>query len=441
MLSDQSHPNWLAFLARGRAWTEDLYILASVPMWWMIAHLFMRFVETFEAWPWYIGHIARTDALAPAKPALADKFHGQKRRCDLDAFSLWVCDVLPTDADICSELGIFLLTKLFKNIPLSNRRSEHRFARQTASMRSSQGNAPCPATRVCNHMLSESKMVLDSHKKMQDKRCAVAPTRAPQVVLHSAWGCYLARYRCEASMEVLGERWGALSAEERRRYEPQPIEEVVADAVEVERFKPWPFTCDNDYPLSEVALEHLHTQVNLLSGAWKRRIGPDVLQPSTGIEPEIKKTCAEVWGWGHCVEDIPEIEQNFLKWAKNRTFAWHSMNKMNPTANKEICARLSLFFIGCSDGAAVGAAEDIRGHALLLLHTDGIKRTQVFFTGRCATPQLGDMISFSEMHFKWIKNENEVARIWYNNTLRFGTNSTSTTRKSEADWMRTEWKP
>ena len=35
-------------------------------------------------------------------------------------------------------------------------------------------------------------------------------------------------------MEVLGERWGALSAEERKRYEPQPsdIEEVVADAVE-----------------------------------------------------------------------------------------------------------------------------------------------------------------------------------------------------------------
>ena len=162
VLRDEDHGQWRSLAGPSRPWSSELYTMASAPMWLIIAHLHVRLVMTFQQWPLRLGRLVLDDLTADEKLALANQFYACQACC-LDPFSRWLRATFPSAPTLLTDEGMFFLHKLFLHIPCTNVQSENRFSKQTRHAHSSMGSAPEPGTLECNHVLTESKTLLDAH--------------------------------------------------------------------------------------------------------------------------------------------------------------------------------------------------------------------------------------------------------------------------------------
>ena len=97
-----------------------------------------------------------------ASPVLSERCVLVLLWCDLDAFTRWLKGQYTHPASVVSAASSNFPKCLFTITPASNVHSERRFSRSVQHQRSSCGNNPEPAALAANHMLTESKTVLDT---------------------------------------------------------------------------------------------------------------------------------------------------------------------------------------------------------------------------------------------------------------------------------------
>lgn len=107
-------------------------------------------------------------------------------------------------------------------------------------------------------------------------------------------------------MHELGTRWAGMDAAQQLEYAPAPVAPAAPAAVTPARAiqMPWPYVSDEFYPICEESLLDLPHRVSHLDKQWRKRIGDAVVKPQARITAPTEATCEEVWGPGHCAEDI-----------------------------------------------------------------------------------------------------------------------------------------
>ena len=160
VLSDQDHEFWNPLVGAGRRWSEDCVRMAAAPMLLTVGSLYRRFVARLDTWPWRLGFLLVGSS--PAEKLAIVRELQSRGECCLDSFSLKVkamCVGIES-ADPLPHHLVQFVSDVFKNIAVTNIRSEFFFASAKTRAASSHGNAPGPTTIASEHMLAESKSVL-----------------------------------------------------------------------------------------------------------------------------------------------------------------------------------------------------------------------------------------------------------------------------------------
>ena len=161
-LGDPDHSYWLP-LTRGREWDgpgwhHSSYLLAIAPVWVSVGHLFRRQVACFRLWPWRLGLLVGDEVSDDSKRRIShDLFE-----CDhVDAFTAAYKSALSGPDEVLNPENVQFTADVFENCPTTNVSSEERFSRTSQRRRSAQGMHAKPTTIASNHVLAESKTLLD----------------------------------------------------------------------------------------------------------------------------------------------------------------------------------------------------------------------------------------------------------------------------------------
>ena len=171
-------------------------MLASTPMWMMVAQLMERFIVPFRSWPWRLGLLVGDRVDQAGKRAIAQQLLDT---CDhLDAFTKAYKVGLHTVEDVLAPSSIRYTTDIFCNTPISNIVSEASFAASHVRRQSAHGNEPVPSTVTANHVLATAKTDLDlfhdRRRLVEEHHSCGEGWRNPQIPKHSVaveWGSYL----------------------------------------------------------------------------------------------------------------------------------------------------------------------------------------------------------------------------------------------------------
>lgn len=161
VLADEAHSFWLPLVGGGRGWSPVEYHLASVPMLLEVGSLFKRFVVAVNAWPWRLALLV-ADGVSHEEKRRVARLLMDAADCCLDDLSARIKACCCTVEAVLSQATLQFLHDVFTNTPLTNVGSESRFASAQTRWSSSHGHPGTPATLASDHVLSESKLVLDS---------------------------------------------------------------------------------------------------------------------------------------------------------------------------------------------------------------------------------------------------------------------------------------
>ena len=158
--SDQ-HALWTPLVGGGRGWSTELYGLASTPALLEVGSLYKRFVLAMDCWPWRLSLLCAPDVSDAKKRAIAEQLW-RSSECCLDPFSLKFRARCSNVDAILSQPMTQSLRDVFDMTPLTNIGSENRFASAQTRWSSSHGHVGLPSTMTSDHVLAETKLVLDS---------------------------------------------------------------------------------------------------------------------------------------------------------------------------------------------------------------------------------------------------------------------------------------
>ena len=111
---------------------------------------------------------------------------------------------------------------------------------------------------------------------------------------------------------------------------------------------------------------------------------------------------------------MPALLQERLKQYKARLALWFTLKKKSGWGRHTFdgpCHPLPLFYVGPGEHVAAAADEDVRGHAILCLYSDGKKNTQYVFANKCRYPRIGDVIELGSLEMEYIWDQNDVSRL------------------------------
>ena len=113
------------------------------------------------AWPWRLGLLLDEELSDEHRRALAEEVFATNNCC-VDAFTASIKATVQSPDQLLSAEKLRMLNDIFRNIPVTNIGSEHRFASAHVRMQRASGNVGAPASLAADHVLGEAKMVLDS---------------------------------------------------------------------------------------------------------------------------------------------------------------------------------------------------------------------------------------------------------------------------------------
>lgn len=393
-IGDERHERWAPLLGH-RAWSTQLYVMASTPMWMIVAQLMERFVLPFRSWPWRLGLLVGDRLNQASKRALAEQLLDT---CEhVDSFTKEYKVGLHSVAHVLAPQHIQHTADVFCNVPISNIVSEASFAASHVRRQSTHGNEPVPSTVAANHVLATAKTNLDLVVAQQQRLQEQQRPRKARVKVANAWQKYLQVHRKEGSMRQLAHRWSGLGCEQRQAYqpldEPPVVEGPCSTRLPRAQTRPWPGCGDDFYPISESELSHVAQHVPVYSAAWKARVGGEPIPPGPNFEAPVIHTCQEKVGDRGCQHNIDPATLANIELIHKRLDRWSTMTKPRATPlDQPWGQRLQLFYFGDRPGIA-HADREPRGVAFLMIGPR--LRQQVLYMEACAPPKPEDTISFT----------------------------------------------
>ena len=428
MLGDSRLQAWMPLVGAGagQPWDNTSYVLASVPAWLMAAQLFRRLVLGFRRWPWRLGALLSEDISDAEKQEVAGEFF-RCRPCCLDAFSAKLRGHFTSSADLLSEGpdgGVQFLRDLFEHTPSSNINSENRFSRCSRHQHSSHGNPAKPSTLASNHVLAESKTILDTHVAPQATRvkhgqgaeaAAAARTKGPCAHM---WRNFMKQHRREGSMAAIAARWHGMSAEEKAAYMRIDCAAGYAsqEAGSRQPFPPplqVPFPgCAEDeyYPVGASKMQDVSKNVASLSKRWAKTVGSGTIRPKCLVDAPVVHVCEDALGQGRCKTDTPSGEVAQLDACKARLSSWSRMTRAKDATWDAAWGCLPLFFVGPGPDVAGCSDEPTHRLLMLLLASEFRPPSQIFYVDQCARPAPGDILSCTQLAPERILDHVETSR-------------------------------
>ena len=220
-------------------------------------------------------------------------------------------------------------------------------------------------------------------------------------------------------MTVINERWAEMAEEQRVAFATEHAEDLARPALRppvaepLQQTLPWPHCGDLHYPVSLDAMSHLPRNVGEMARKWKNTVGCNPIPATERVETMPSATCVDLWGRGYCEAKLDGELKGRLKAIFEKLKLWAAMNKPKTTKFDEMWDALPLFYAGPGPeraDAAAGAADDMRGHLLLLIDAEYRPVKEYFYTGLVVCPKPGDTVEFTNLSPEHLKSELDLAR-------------------------------
>ncbi|OLP76832.1 hypothetical protein AK812_SmicGene43181 [Symbiodinium microadriaticum] len=380
-LADERHELWQALLPSTEEWNERLYCLAATAACLQVGQLQSRLVLPFAAWPWKAALFFEDDSAVSQerKNALAQEL------LDLcvhqEDFVVQYKQGLNCVADVLGELNLERTHHLLQTAPITNFISEKSFAGSHTRRATNQGMQPKHPTLAAQHVLAESKTILDTSQFGKAAHHSVqAPSRAPQDAKgSSAWHNFVRQHNCSnKTLADVAQLWRARDQDATRtanvRLPARTASHVRlpasrgtrapadADTAEVPQAAgPWPFAGDGFYPIRAEHLEALCPAVARLAQDWNERVGQKPCDPKPTPKVTEGPVCSST-----CVHALPEGQRALREDLRKRLNRWASMCKTRAQPTASTWQPLPLYYIAAAN-ASLRRRPEVSGFVLLQL--------------------------------------------------------------------------
>ncbi|CAE7372728.1 unnamed protein product [Symbiodinium sp. CCMP2456] len=394
-LSDERHSLWQALLPATAAWTDELYCVASTAVLLQLGQLYSRLVQPFASWPWKAARFFENDAVVTqaekedlAKELLALCAHQ-------DPFVNEYKKGLHTVQDVLSEDHLERTHYLLTTAPITNFVSEKSFAGSHTRRACNHGVSPKLPTLAAEHVLAESKSVVDTCSSVVQSGTAALSRPVATNKGRSAWHDFVRQHMSSnVTLSHVARLWHALEPPARRHSTfrlPASNGDVPTNRLSARGCSkdtpqhggdwqepscaatPWPHTCDSFYPIRADALQELPQVVRNLASSWCQRIGEDLCKSKPTPAIQDQPICDT-----ECVDKIAESVRAAREMWRKRLNRWSALFKTRPGAKNfdKPWKPLPLYHICPSDARFPG------NRGLLLLEVCPLHDHQVYC--RCA---------------------------------------------------------
>lgn len=406
-LLDHQHDCWDA-LSVEMTWDTNMCLLASVPVWIQIGQLHTRLVLPFQQWPWKFGQLLEGDL--DEQTYLAKEFLTLCRH--RDPIISYLRQGLRTVADVLHPNFLEKIRRLLTVAPMTNMVSEKSFARSHVRRQTTFGNEPKQFLLAAQHVLDESKSILDCALRSPSAAASSVPLPARIPRRTDGWTCFLASQRkLGAHMRGASELWGRMSFEDKeawrqrslqeRAHTLQPVEDPVPRRVGVSPVDVWPGCGDKDYPLRPDAMKDVSEHVKGWADAWRNRVEEYPCTPMQLPSFQHSETCK---GPG-CMQRLDQELQAKMEKRRKHLNRWAAMTKAKPPEPKEMWSQLPFFFLGTQN-------EEVPFRGVWLLQICALHDGQVY----CAKfvskrPCVSDVVDLSPS-MENLMSQQQVVDIW-----------------------------
>ena len=361
-LQDHQHVCWDA-LPLENVWGPDMCLLASVPVWVQIGQLHSRLVLPFEHWPWKLGRMLDAD--------LEQQLHLAKEFLTLcphrDPIIAFLRRGLRTTDDVLNPAFLEKVRRLLTVAPITNMVSEKSFARSHIRRRTNGGNEPKLPSLAAQHVLDESKSILDT--SLARGRVDDIPLPARATCRTDAWNNFISAQRQQQfSMKDAADRWRQMSAREKATWQNKRpfdcnllVDMQAKDNKSVDPVSVWPGCGDKDYPLRPESMKDVAEHIKGWAEAWTRRVGEFPLSASKAPTLQDQEVCK---GLG-CMQRLNSDTLASVDKKRKHLNRWAAMTKPKPPEPEQLWAPLPLFFIGSSGDEAASSDTTLEGVWLL----------------------------------------------------------------------------
>jgi hypothetical protein len=223
-----------------------------------------------------------------------------------------------------------LLEETLRNTPISNVRSEDRFARQAAQKYVCHGHTPTIVTASTRHMLNE----IQSMHHLAMERFHFTRAASTQPAEHtdksrSGWNMFVSEnISGEPDLKVLGKEWALLPASRRAAYDarckelvprdvPCAVPGVYADAMAASPLG----LGDESYPLRPAIVQEATVSVKAAHRQWCKVVGGVIQQdPDLTMRDVEVRQCRDIYGSGACGRDWSEDDRD--RFTRHKRTLW-----------------------------------------------------------------------------------------------------------------------
>ena len=195
--------------------------------------------------------------------------------------------------------------------------------------------------------------------------------------------------RKHKSLAELSIDWSQMTPEQQSAFQPCIVQPRIPLARPFRR--PWPYCGDDNYPVSEENLEDVSRKVHEIAQKWESRIGKDCVPPVAKFRALPPKVCREKYGICGCKDTLLLGVKTSIESKLEKLDKWVVVRKIEPSASDQSLRLLPLFYIGPSDDAAAGSADEVP-QGLLALMINPKPKGQVFLVNRHPPVKPGDVV-------------------------------------------------
>jgi hypothetical protein len=298
--------------------------------------------------------------------------------CFEPGFARWLRRKVSSVADLKKPHIRTLLKETFGNMPVTNIRTEDRFARQNAQQYVCHGRVPSNGTAASRHILTEAQ--LWHHVSMEELHAKQpnAPAIDELSNPRSGWNVFVKEKGGDLKTTSVG--WARLPAAERRAYDEQAAQQrdafqnrperapvtMHAQAVQASPLK----LGDAEYPLRPSSVEEATASLNQAQKRWTSLVGNVMAADSRLVFKDVYvPQCCDMYGEGVCISDWDR--QKITSFSACKRTLW-ALARINRTMNGKLTNML-----------LVSIRQDLR-------------REFVVFRTRSSSRQVGSRLQISE---------------------------------------------
>ena len=396
-LSDERQSFWQALLPATAAWTDELYCVASTAVLLQLGQLYSRLVQPFSCWPWKAARFFESDANV-TQAEKEDLARELLALCDhQDPFVTEYKKGLHTVQDVLSEGHLEKAHYLLTTAPITNFVSEKSFAGSHTRRACNHGVSPKLPTLAAEHVLAESKSVVDTCSSVEPSGTAALRPPVASNKGQSTWHDFVRQHMsANKTLSHVAELWKALEPEARTHSTLRlPAsdgharanrlsasarlsaggcgEDTLPDGGDRQEpacaATPWPHTCDAFYPIRAGCLQELPAAVRNLASSWCQRIGNDLCKSKPMPAIQDQPVCGT-----QCVHKMAESVRAVREMWCKRFNRWSALCKARPSSKSfdKAWKPLPLYHICPSDARFPG------NRGLLLLEVCPLHDHQVY---------------------------------------------------------------